>query len=364
MKNKYVFVAVMLVCILVASMGLTTIYVNNTQSNEAKIDNDEVKIVTSFYPMYVATENIIAGIDGVSLTNLSEPQTGCLHDFQMTPADMKLLSTADVFVINGGGIEGFMSDVAGSYPELEIVEACQDISLLGESENDAQHEEAHVEVESHAHDEARHEESHVEEESHAHDDAQHEEVHVEEESHAHDEVHAHDHGGENAHAWMSVKLYRSQVATIASRLAEIDPDNSEAYLQNAREYDQKLEKLQEKQEEIMELAAGKNIIIFHEAYEYVASDYGMNVSYTMDLDEERQVSAGEVAEVIDEIRQNNVSVILAEELYGKNMGDAVIKEADVQVIYIDTLNRGNYGADSYITGMTNNIELIKTAFNK
>lgn len=347
MKNKYVFVAVMLVCILVASMGLTTIYVNNTQSNEAKIDNDEVKIVTSFYPMYVATENIIAGIDGVSLTNLSEPQIGCLHDFQMTPADMKLLSTADVFVINGGGIEGFMSDVAGSYPELEIVEACQDISLLGESENDAQHEEAHVEDESHAHDEARHEESHVEEESHAHDDA-----------------HAHDHGGENAHAWMSVKLYRSQVATIASRLAEIDPDNSEAYLQNAREYDQKLEKLQEKQEEIMELAAGKNIIIFHEAYEYVASDYGMNVSYTMDLDEERQVSAGEVAEVIDEIRQNNVSIILAEELYGKNMGDAVIKEADVQVIYIDTLNRGDYGADSYITGMTNNIELIKAAFNK
>ena len=330
MKNKYVFVAVMLVCILVASMGLTTIYVNNTQSNEAKIDNDEVKIVTSFYPMYVATENIIAGIDGVSLTNLSEPQIGCLHDFQMTPADMKLLSTADVFVINGGGIEGFMSDVAGSYPELEIVEACQDLSLLGESENDAQHEE----------------------------------VHVEEESHAHDEVHAHDHGGENAHAWMSVKLYRSQVATIASRLAEIDPDNSEAYLQNAREYDQKLEKLQEKQEEIMELAAGKNIIIFHEAYEYVASDYGMNVSYTMDLDEERQVSAGEVAEVIDEIRQNNVSIILAEELYGKNMGDAVIKEADVQVIYIDTLNRGDYGADSYITGMTNNIELIKAAFNK
>lgn len=330
MKNKYVFVAVMLVCILVASMGLTTIYVNNTQSDKAKIGNDEVKIVTSFYPMYVATENIIAGIDGVSLTNLSEPQTGCLHDFQMTPADMKLLSTADVFVINGGGIEGFMSDVAGSYPELEIVEACQDISLLGESE----------------------------------DDAQHEEVHVEEESHAHDEVHAHDHGGENAHAWMSVKLYRSQVATIASRLAEIDPDNSEAYLQNAREYDQKLEKLQEKQEEIMELAAGKNIIIFHEAYEYVASDYGMNVSYTMDLDEERQVSAGEVAEVIDEIRQNNVSIILAEELYGKNMGDAVIKEADVQVIYIDTLNRGDYDADSYITGMTNNIELIKTAFNK
>ena len=59
MKNKYVFVVVMLVCILVASIGLTTIYVNSTKTVTAEKKADDIKIVTSFYPMYIATANIV-----------------------------------------------------------------------------------------------------------------------------------------------------------------------------------------------------------------------------------------------------------------------------------------------------------------
>ena len=385
MKNKYVFVVVMLVCILVASIGLTTIYVNSTKTVTAEKKADDIKIVTSFYPMYIATANIVKDIDGVTIENLSEPQTGCLHDFQMTPADMKLLSTADVFVVNGGGIEGFMSEVASAYPDLKIVEACGNVSLLGseEIETDVHEQEAEHEIDSHDHEaeEAHDHETEVHdhetevhdseaEEAHDHETAVHdheaEEEHVNESHDTDDEHegHNHDHGEGNAHAWMSVAAYRNQVSTIASELARINPKNSEKYNDNAKKYDDKLARLQEKQDELKALASGKNIIIFHEAYEYVASDYGMNVCYTMDLDEERQVSAGEVAEVIDEINENNVSLILAEELYGKNMGDTVLKEADVKVVYIDALNRGNYSLDSYIDGMTSNIDKIKSVLNE
>ena len=66
----------------------------------------------------------------MTLENLSEPQTGCLHDYQLTAADMKLLSKADVFIVNGGGIESFLSDVAESYPNLKIIQACDGIELL------------------------------------------------------------------------------------------------------------------------------------------------------------------------------------------------------------------------------------------
>ena len=385
MKNKYVFVVVMLVCILVASIGLTTIYVNSTKTVTAEKKADDIKIVTSFYPMYIATANIVKDIDGVTIENLSEPQTGCLHDFQMTPADMKLLSTADVFVVNGGGIEGFMSEVASAYPDLKIVEACGNVSLLGseEIETDVHEQEAEHEIDSHDHEaeEAHDHETEVHdhetevhdseaEEAHDHETAVHdheaEEEHVNESHDTDDEHegHNHDHGEGNAHAWMSVAAYRNQVSTIASELARINPKNSEKYNDNAKKYDDKLARLQEKQDELKALASGKNIIIFHEAYEYVASDYGMNVCYTMDLDEERQVSAGEVAEVIDEINENNVSLILAEELYGKNMGDTVLKEADVKVVYIDALNRGDYSPDSYIDGMTSNIDKIKSVLNE
>lgn len=58
--------------------------------------------------MYIAAENIVGDAEGVTLTNLSEPQTGCMHDYQLTPEDMKLLSRADVFIVNGGGIENFV----------------------------------------------------------------------------------------------------------------------------------------------------------------------------------------------------------------------------------------------------------------
>ena len=127
MKKKYLFVAVMLLCIFVVSLGLTTIYVNNAKDNTHA--EDKLVVVTSFYPMYIMAENILQEVDGVEVFNLSEPQTGCLHDFQLTPADMKLLSTADVFIVNGGGIESFLEDVAQEYPNLAILKATEHLSL-------------------------------------------------------------------------------------------------------------------------------------------------------------------------------------------------------------------------------------------
>jgi len=320
MKNKYVFVLVMLLSILIVSFGFTNIFVSHHQPAE---DEDFV-VVTSFYPMYIATMNVVGDTEGVTLKNLSEPQTGCLHDFQLTPADMKLLSTADVFVINGGGIESFMEEIAEQYPDLVIIEACEGIELLCEAE---------------AHEHDHEEESHDEEDSY--------------EGHNHDV---------NAHAWMSVDLYRKQVENIASELVKTAPQMSESFLANAGEYDRKLEVLQVEQEKLLTLTQGEEVIMFHCAYDYVAEDLGLEVAFCMDLDEERQVSAGEVAEVLEVIEHHGVKYIFAEALYGTDMCEMVQKEADVKVIYLDPLNRGEYEADSYIEGMRNNLKLIGEIF--
>lgn len=336
MKNKYVFVAVMLVSILVVSFGFTNIYVSQ---NQTTAEDGDFVVVTSFYPMYIAAMNVIGDAEGVTLKNLSEPQTGCLHDFQLTPADMKLLSTADVFIINGGGIESFMEEIAEQYPDLVIVEACEGMELL----NDEHSQE---------HEEDIHEDIHGTEDIHEHES---------ESEHSHDD--AHDHGDVNAHAWMSVALYRTQIQNIAKGLAEADEVHAASYLANQEEYDGKLSKLQEQQTEIKQLLEGKSVIMFHCAYDYVAEDYGLDVPFCMDLDEERQVSAGEVAEVLEIIKQDNVKYIFAEELYAASMCEMIQKEVDVTVIYLDPLTRGEYDADSYVEGMSQNMELIKDAFS-
>ena len=94
-KNKYLFVCLMLAGILLVSVLIGTVAARNQEGHASK----ELTVVTSFYPMYIAAENVIGDAGDVRLENLSEPQTGCLHDFQLTPEDMKLLSTADVFII-------------------------------------------------------------------------------------------------------------------------------------------------------------------------------------------------------------------------------------------------------------------------
>lgn len=286
----------MLVVITVVSGLLTNIYVRESGSKQ---EEQTLTVVTSFYPMYIAALNVIGDTDGVHLQNLSEPQTGCLHDFQLTPEDMKLLSKADVFIINGGGIESFMKDVAKSYPDLTIIEASEGIDLLE------------------------------------------------------------DEGEENAHAWMSVATYEEQVNHIAEGLAAADEKHASDYQKHADAYTVKLDALKERQQKVAEKIKGQSVILFHEAYDYVADDYGLDVAYVLDLDEERQVSAGEVADVLAAVRDDHVKYILAEELYGKSMGDTVEKETDAKVIYLDALNRGDYDADSYIKGMSANIDLIE-----
>lgn len=294
MRNKYIFVFVMLVVLLLAGVGLTNIYVNHEESDE----NTEYTVVTSFYPMYIAAMNVVGDCENIKLENLSEPQTGCLHDFQLTPADMQLLSGADAFVVNGGGIESFLSDVASQYPKLQIINASEKVDLIED----------------------------------------------------------------NAHAWMSVEDYMVQVETIAEELGNLDEQDAELFSRNAAAYLEKLQGLQEEIDEVKTLTTGADIVIFHEAYEYVAEEFGMNVTYVMDLDEERQVSAGEVADVMKEIDEGQVHIILAEELYGKDMGDMVERETNARVYYLDTLVRGEYDADSYLNAMENNIKLLKEAF--
>ena len=242
-------------------------------------------------------------------------------------------------------MESFLDDVTKQYPKLNIVETIADEA----DEVDTDGQEA-----IHGHEDTP---DHAEETEHTHSHEEDADDHGSEKD-SHDHGHTHD----NAHEWMSVSHYRSQVEKIKDALCEAFPAYQKVFQENAKAYDDKLSALQAQQEKIEKAASGTKIITFHEAYEYVAEDYGLDICYTMDLDEERQISAGEVADVLKEINENDVKIILAEELYGSKLAETIQKEADVNVYYLDTLVRGDYDKESYIKGMQENINILKAAF--
>lgn len=334
-REKAVFVFLLLSCIALFFLGSTAIYLKSTKSvYSADAEKESFVITASFYPVYIAALNVAGDIDGVEVRNLTQPQTGCLHDYQLTTEDMKAMADSDVLLINGGGIESFVSKVAKTYPKLSIINLSASFAELPEEDE--------------------------EEEDHDHEDSAHEDADHEDADHDHD----HDHGEQNSHFWMDIELYRKEVESMEEGLSIRDPVHADQYKKNAEAYLKKLESLQSEEAELKAALSGKKVVVFHEAFLYLAEDLDMQVTMTMDLDEERQVSAGEVRQVLDALALSDDKIIFAERTYGEEMGDRMTEEASATVIYLDPLTRPKDGQESeqdgYLLAMQENFDKIRT----
>ena len=116
---------VLLLALPIAAVGCT----DGQATSDSSTDNS-IRIVTSFLPIYIFTANLVRGIDGIVLENMAAPDVGCLHDYQLLPADMIRVEAADIFIFNGAGMESFLTEIAAGREDLAMIEACSGIDLL------------------------------------------------------------------------------------------------------------------------------------------------------------------------------------------------------------------------------------------
>lgn len=288
------------------------------------IDEDKFNIVTSFYPIYIATSNIVDGVEGVTLDNMTDVQVGCLHDYQLSTKDMNKLEKSDVFIINGGGMESFLNKVMVSSSDLKIINSSDGIF---ETEEDSSHEHA--------------EDSHV----------------LSSHEHHHDEE-------KNAHIWVSVNLYIKQVENIAKSLAEIDSINAERYLANAENYIKKLESLNQEMHDALKSVENKNIVTFHEAFDYFADEYDLNIVAVIENEPGTSPSAGQVAQIIEKIKETSAVAIFVEPQYEKTAANVISKETGIPVYTLDPIVSGSLEKDEYERIMRENLSILKDALSK
>lgn len=292
MKNKYVFTGAFLVLIIII-----TVVIGVVSNKKDKPENESTEVVASFYPVYVIANNLLDGIDDVNLHSLSEPKTGCLHDFQLTPEDMKLLEKADIFIINGSGAESFMD---------KIISDCEGITIINGTEGIEGEEELLM------------------------------------------------------HAWMNPIKYLMEIENISHGLIDALPQYTDEIERNYKSYIKKVMGISVSKSKFPRFECN-NVILFSEAFEPFAGYLGLNVLLTVDLDEEREVSSAEVKEVIDAINANPGIFIMVDEVYGKKLAETVKNEVEVKVYYIDPLTRGELtDKNYYIDKMNENIEILYT----
>ncbi len=278
----------------------------------------EKTIVTSFYPMYVFTQNVAKDVPGVRVVNMAGESTGCLHDYQLKTRDMVTLEEASALVINGGGMEQFMDKVILSHPDLPVIDAGAGIEML------------------------------CADEEHDH------------EGHAHDE-HDHDHGALNAHVWLDPELAIRQVNNIAEGLAQADAANADAYRANAAAYVLRLEALNSEIAAQLEDVKGSRIITFHEAFSYFADAYGLVVAGVIANDNGEEPSTRQIAKTCDLVRQENVKALFIEPQYPAKSAETIARETGAQVFTLDPVVSGDGALDSYETLMRKNAQVLAGA---
>lgn len=305
---KKVFVAVLLFALAFMQAGCGRAGDNVSSGKTAgngQAGQNSFNIVTSFYPVYIATINITRDIPGVSVTNMTKPQTGCLHDYSLRPDDLKTLEQADAFVINGAGMEAFLDDVLKQRKDLRIITAAEGIPLIKDSD-----------------------------------------------------------GVENPHVWVSITNEIACVENIASQLSDADPSHAGQYSENKASYIEKLKSLKEEMHKELDGLKNRDIVTFHEAFPYFAQEFNLNIAAVVEREPGSEPSPKELGSIIDIVDKTGSKALFAEPQYSSKAADAIARETGAKVYTLDPGVTGDAAPDAfdaYIETMRQNSGTLKEA---
>lgn len=278
-------------------------------------------IVASFYPIYIETINVAGGIPGVTVKNMTRSTTGCLHDYQLTPEDMKTISTADVFIINSGGMETFLDPVLKERPDLKIINASEEISFIKENKKDPEKNTSMFTFSF--------------------------------KGNSTKEV--------NGHVWLAISNAVKQVNNIAIGLAKADEAHKDAYYKNADAYIAKLEALKTKMQNDLKKLKSREIVTFHEAFPYFAREFNLETVAVIEREPGSEPSSEEMAATIRKIWKSGVKAIFVEPQYPAKSADTIARETGAKVYVLDPAVSGPDDPDAYIKIMEKNLEVLKKA---
>lgn len=254
----------------------------------------EITVVASFYPAYITELNVVKDVPGIRVVNLTTGAQGCLHDYALTTNDMRTLSKADIFVVNGAGTEGFLEEVAKQYPKLRIVRLTDTVPLI---EN-------------------------------------------------------------NPHVWLSISGVVVGAKNLGRAMQELDPDRAELYQKNTDDYVLKLEKLGLKLYSQLSPHKGAKIITLHDAFVYFAHEFGLEVVAVIEREPGAQPSAQDLAQIIEVVRKCGVKAIFSDQWVLIPALQTVTLETGVPNYVLDLAVSGPDDPEAYIKIMQKNAQTI------
>ena len=299
-------------------------------------DSGKIRAVATIFPQYDFLRQI--GGDHLELTMLLKPGAES-HSSEPTPADMITVSQSDLFVYVGGDSDAWVETILESVDvsEKEIVTLMDCVETVAEEDVEG------METHGHAHD-------HEDEDPTA-ADGDHEEAEQDE------------------HVWTSPRNAVRIVEKLRDALIAVDPENAGDYTQNAADYIDRLNRLDQEFQETVDTAKRHTILLGDRfPFRYLADAYGLDYYAAFPgCSSESEASAKTIAFLIDKVKEEKIPVVFSIELSNEKMTDSICEATGATKLQLHSCH--NVTRDDFEQGITyldlmeRNVQALKEALN-
>lgn len=273
------------------------------------------KVVASIQPL----ESIaIAVMDGVGEPTVLLPPGTSPHHAALRPSQARSLQDADVVFWIGATLESFLErpldSLSGGADAAPLITA-KGLSLLKVREGDGFETHDHA----HGHDE------------HGHDDHD-----------GHDD-HAEHMGEMDPHFWLDPRNGIVIAKVMAERLAAVDPAHADAYRANAEAFAAEMSEVEAEIDAMLAPVRDKPFIVFHDAYQYFESRFGMAAAGAITLSPETPPGAARIAEIRETITSARAACAFTEPQFSDAIVASVLDGTDAGTALMDPIGAGGAG---------------------
>lgn len=326
---------IILAMTLMVSVTLLFGCAKKAEDHSKEQSGNKVSIVTTVFAPYDFAKQVAREYGDVTML---VPPASESHSYEPTPQDIMKIESCDVFIYGGGDsdewVDGILSSIQNK--DIQVIKMMDCVEVVEEEIVEGMEEE--------------HEHEHEEE-----PDEEHEHEHEEEEI-EYDE-----------HVWTSPKNAIEIVKAIETKLQEMDPSHEAAYKQNADQYIDKLNELDEAFKEVVASAQRKEVIFadrfplryFVEAYDldYYAAFPGCST--------DTEPSAATVAFLIDKVKTDNIPVVFHIEMSNEKMADTICETTGAKKLLFNachTISKDDFEKNvTYVDIMNQNVEALREA---
>ena len=303
----------------------------------------------------------------------------------------------------------WMEEEHHGLPEIHADFVAHTLSFPEEHDDHDEHDEEHNETDDHSDEEDDHDNEeghhevgyvviHIEEEGdygfaiptdveffvlmndghdHGHDDhddhSDEEDDHSDEEDDHSDEEDDHDgHSSEeieyDPHSWLSPLAFRAQVDLVVEALSQQYPEHKDTFEENAEAFKAELDSLHMKYSAISDECEQRTVVANHNAYSYIGNTYDIRFVTVHGLDPEGEPSAADIAEVLEQIEEDGLTILFVEEYTNPDAVAGIVEQTksgtmpegiSIQTLYTMEMPPMD-SEDDYLSLMEKNLDNLKS----